>query len=236
MTYGLYAKQIPVLLRSEVDALREWAEHDVAGRICFLVVVTFCGSAAYGFTIGFWRAPEQGVYAAIKFPLVILLATFGNALLNGMVAPLLGINLRFRQSLFAVLTSFAITATILGGVSPILFFLVVNTPTIAESGGRAGSVHAFVLLIQVAVIAVAGVIGNLRLMRLLRYWSGDESAARRVMFCWLGGNLFLGAQLSWNLRPFIGSPDLPIQFLRPDALQGNFYEAVWNSLIRLINT
>jgi hypothetical protein len=30
--------------------------------------------------------------------------------------------------------------------------------------------------------------------------------------------LFLGAQLSWNMRPFIGSPDSDVQFLRDKPL------------------
>jgi hypothetical protein len=39
--------------------------------------------------------------------------------------------------------------------------------------------------------------------------------------------------LSWILRPFIGSPDLPLQFLRPDALHGNFYENVFHTFTGL---
>jgi hypothetical protein len=55
------------------------------------------------------------------------------------------------------------------------------------------------------------------------------------MLAWLTVNLFLGAQLVWNLRPFIGAPELSEQFLRPNALEGNFYEAVGKSFLRLIH-
>jgi LmbE family N-acetylglucosaminyl deacetylase len=40
--------------------------------------------------------------------------------------------------------------------------------------------------------------------------------AWRVISAWLAANLFLGSQLSWILRPFIGSPGLPVEFLRHD--------------------
>jgi hypothetical protein len=40
-----------------------------------------------------------------------------------------------------------------------------------------------------------------------------------------------GMQLTWILRPFFGSPDFPVQFLRPDALKGNFIEG-FISIIR----
>jgi len=47
--------------------------------------------------------------------------------------------------------------------------------------------------------------------------------------------LFLGSQLSWILRPFIGAPGLPVQFIRADALHGNFYEAVFRALGHLLS-
>ena len=40
-------------------------------------------------------------------------------------------------------------------------------------------------------------------------------------------------QLVWILRPFIGLPNLPVEFLRPNAFQGNFFETVFHSVIEL---
>ena len=53
------------------------------------------------------------------------------------------------------------------------------------------------------------------------------------LIAWLAGNGFLGAQFSWVLRPFFGTPRLDVQFLRPDPLRGNFYQTVWHSLEKL---
>jgi hypothetical protein len=85
----------------------------------------------------------------------------------------------------------------------------------------------------VAVISFAGIAANVRLLQLLRQLSGSRTIARRILLAWLAGNLFLGSQLSWILRPFIGSPGLPVEFLRGDALRGNFYEAVFHALKHL---
>jgi len=52
-----------------------------------------------------------------------------------------------------------------------------------------------------------------------------------VLYAWQAGNLFLGSQLSWILRPFIGLPSLPVEFLRTNALHGNFYENVLRSVL-----
>src|SRR5438309_68431 len=81
--------------------------------------------------------------------------------------------------------------------------------------------------------SVYGVMANRRLFGLLRKMNGRDATALSVVFSWLAGNLFLGAQLAWNLRPFIGSPQLAVQFLRDDPLRGNFYEAVWRAFRHL---
>jgi PAS domain S-box-containing protein len=65
---------------------------------------------------------------------------------------------------------------------------------------------------------------------LLAQLGGSRAVALRVQFAWLAGNLFLGSQLSWILRPFIGTPTLPVEFFRDEALKGNFFEAVLHSL------
>jgi hypothetical protein len=188
----------------------------------------------YGAAMGCWRAPLQALYVALKFPLIILLTTLGNAMLNAMLAPLLGINLSIRQSFLAVLMSFTIASAILGSFSPLTAFLVWNTPPLTSDASMWSGTYSFIQLTHVGVIAFAGIVANLRLVQLLRELSGDTKKARRVLVAWLAGNFFLGSQLSWILRPFIGSPALPVQFLRETALKGNFYESVFNTLLHVI--
>ena len=73
----------------------------------------------------------------------------------------------------------------------------------------------------------------MRLFQLLAQLGGSRTVARRVLFAWLAVNLFLGSQLSWTLRPFIGSPLLPVEFFRAAALHGNFYENIFHSLLQI---
>ena len=191
------------------------------------VISIFVGAGFYGAAMGCWRDPWQGVFVAIKFPLIVLLTTLGNGLINGMFAPLLGLNLGFRQSMQAVLISFTIAATILGSFSPLVFFMVWNAPAMSA---HVASAYSFIQLTHVILIAFAGITANVRLVQLLRRLSGSVAVSRRVLFAWLTVNLFLGSQLCWILRPFIGSPGLPVQFLRPDAFRGNFFESVFRSI------
>jgi hypothetical protein len=43
---------------------------------------------------------------------------------------------------------------------------------------------------------------------------------------------FVGTQMAWSLRPFVGSPGLEYEFVR-SGRAGNFYQAVWTSVAGL---
>lgn len=223
--------RLKILLRGDPEQLGRLLYRCERRDLLHCLAVITIGSAVYGFTLGIWRAPLQACYTAIKFPLLIFLTCGANAALNGMLAQVLGSGLSFKQTSLAILMSFAIAALILAGFAPITLFIWYNAPPLESSEAVLG--HSLMLLGHVFAIAFAGVIANQRLLDLLRKQSGPI-AGPRVLFCWLAGNLFLGAQLAWNLRPFIGSPTLAVQFLRDDPMRGNFYEAVWRAFLHLI--
>jgi hypothetical protein len=220
------------LLRGERDAIESWLQGGLGTRLMLHAAVIVVGAGCYGAAMGWWRAPQQALFTAIKFPLILLLTAIGNALINGMLAPLLGLDLPFRRSFAAVVMSFAVASAILGGFAPIIAFIVWNAPPLAATPGVAFA-YSLLKLAHVGVITLAGITGSARLFQLLAHLGGSRAVALRVMTAWLAGNLFLGAQLSWILRPFIGSPDLPLQFLRPNALHGNFYENVFHTFTGL---
>ena len=222
------------LLRGEVSALTAWTADWRVSQVTRDVLLVAVGAGAFGAALGCWRDPWQALYAGLKLPLILLLTAVGNALLNVMLAPLLGLRIKFRQSFLAILASFALAAVILGAFSPLAAFVIWNAPPLTE-GANNSSTHAAILLLLVVVIAFAGITANVRLLQLLRSLAGGRGGALRVLFAWLIANLFFGSQLSWILRPFIGSPGLPVQFVRDDAFNGNFFETVFHSAVRLFN-
>jgi hypothetical protein len=221
--------EIGRLLRGETEIISDWSGRWVTGRFLLHLAVIILGAGLYGATMGWWRAPQQALFVAIKFPLIILMVTAGNALINGLLAPLLGLGIRFYQSFSAIVMSFTVTSAILGAFSPVMAFLIWNAPAMT-SNISSQPTYRIILLAHVAVIALAGTAGNIRLLQLLVLWSGSRAIAMRVLTAWLTGNLFLGTQLTWILRPFIGSPNLPVAFLRANAFHGNFYETIFRSL------
>jgi hypothetical protein len=219
------------LLRGREAVLRRWTMAAGPGQrlLCLFVLAAGCG--AFGAAVGSWRDPLQAGFTALKLPLVVFLTMLGNALLNGMLAPLLGLNLSFRQTFQLILICQTLLALILGSFSPLAGFMVWNTPPLGAIG-TAGS-HSLLLLGLVCAIAFAGVAAHWRLYRFLNGLAPGSPAGRRVFWAWLGANLFLGTQIAWVLRPFVGSPGLPVAFLRPDALKGSFLESVWYALQHL---
>lgn len=226
-----YPARLPVLCRGEAKAISSWLDEQSLRWIIFCGLSIAVCSGVYGATIGLWRAELMALYVAIKFPLLIFLTTICNALLNWMLALMIGAGLTFRQTLMSQLMSFTIASMILAALAPITLFILFNTPSL-ESSDTFG--HSFFMLINVGILALAGIVANVRLYRLLLIKVPRRRLARQVLTAWLAGNLLVGAQLSWNLRPFIGSPNLEIQFLRPNPFDGNFYETVYRSALNII--
>ena len=220
--------QLTALLRGAPDDLREWLENPSRRNIAICVVTIILGFGAYGLTVGLWRAPMMGAYVAFKMPALIFLTLACNGLLNGMLALLLGSGLGFRQSLLAQLLSFSVAALIVGSLSPVLFFMALNAP--APDAENASTAHANYMVIHTALIAYAGVIANVHLARLLVVTTPSKAIAGMTLGAWLAGNAFMGAQFSWILRPFFGTPSLEVAFLRDDPMRGTFYETIWRSM------
>jgi hypothetical protein len=211
------------LLQPQADLL----DDPTPGKIARTAAIAALALAAYGFTTGFWRSPQLGIYVALKMPLLVAGTLCCNGILNGLLGLLLG-GLGFRESLLALLSSFAAAALLLGSLAPVTFMLALDAPPPTSEFAR--SAHSGYLLFHVVVIAIAGIAGTLSLHRILRQRCPSPGIASVTMLAWLAGNGFLGAQFSWILRPFFGSPNLTVQFLRPDAMNGSFYEAVWRAL------
>jgi len=91
--------------------------------------------------------------------------------------------------------------------------------------------HDVLGLSHVLLIAFAGVAAVRRQQRWLREAFPSATHDFRVVTIWLAVNLIVGAQLSWNLRPWFGTPGMEVEFLREDAFHGTLYESVYRMVL-----
>ena len=225
------AEQISEIIRG-IYPLSKLKESKIESVFISLIVITIT-LFIYGFTIGVWRSPIQGIYAGIKFPLVVILTSIINGTINGFLGKLYGANLTLIETIKSILVSYVIAGLLLFSLSPVFLFLVLNAPPLTETGTNFA--YTPILLFHVSAIAIAGVTANLRLVTVVADATSNKTSARKVILAWLLLNLIVGSQLSWNLRPFIGSPNLPVQFIRLNAFDGNFFEAVGRETAKLFN-
>lgn len=223
---------IPELCRGSRGLLHTWLVEYPKQSLLFCIPAIFLGCGAYGFTMGLWQGWEMASYVSIKLPLAIFATLLINGMINGMLAMVLGSGIGFRESVQFLLAGFGLMSVILASLSPITFFMSLHAPSPNDSG--ANQWHSITLLTHTLMIAYAGIVSHRSLLKHLRGFATSPMHGTRTFFAWLAGNLFVGAQISWIMRPFFGSPGLEVQFLRDDPMNGSFYETVLYALGNLL--
>jgi hypothetical protein len=166
--------------------------------------------------------PLQIVYSAVKVPL-LLLATFLISLPSYFVlSTLLGLRRDFGQSLRAVVATQAGLAVILASLAPFTMLWYASSDD-----------HRQALLFNGAMFAIASFSAQWLLRVYYRPLVARNPRHRWLLWGWLLVYAFIAVQMAWLLRPFIGAPDLDVQFLRPEAWDNAYVvvaRLVWRAL------
>lgn len=214
--------------RSDAFFDRVAAGHRLPSLIAWMALSVVISSAGYGWTFGLWRSWLLATYVAIKLPVLLIVTTSLVMLLNWIVAQLMSSDLRFLQVAALTYRAMTIASLALVSLAPISALFALTWPPPAP---REDLAHNLLLLIHVFFIACAGVYGNTSLLRGMKRLCRPGTSIWRLYACWLASNVVVGCQLAWILRPFMGSPNYPVAFLRENALEGNFFEFVFVTII-----
>jgi hypothetical protein len=201
------------------------ADRGLGPVIAWSSLAVLAGAALYGAVFGIWRSPLQAGLSAIKLPLLIFSVTAVSSLINGMLAQVLGSGLSVRQVWTCILVSLAVSSILLGALSPVALFFVLQAPS--STGPETIPAYRMLLLVFTAMIGLCGIIGNVRAYRLLKGMPASAPVAGRVLLAWIGVSGFAGCELSWLFRPFLCCPGKPVAFFRPDAFSSNIFECLW---------
>lgn len=201
-----------------------------------LVVFVAVACGLYGAVLAGWRSPRLCLYVAVKLPMLFLGTISVVAVFNWMTASILGSGLSFKSTVFTVFASMTIGCWILISLVPVSLFFLMSGVSYAGTHDELRYAHNSILMTHILVLALAGVGGNAALLKGLRSVVRPRCPAVGLFLVWLSAFAFVGCQMSWILRPFIGSPFYPVAFMRADCLARNFYEFVFAEVIPFLLT
>jgi hypothetical protein len=176
--------------------------------------------ALYGAVMGSTHSLWQALSSAAKLPILFLATLFICAPTLYFFNVLFGSNQSLTQNVALILTAITVTAVLLLSFAPIILFFLLTT-----------SQYQFFKLLNVGIFAISGVMGVVFLSQGMRIVANDaegDSARRNVLRLWMLLYAFVGSQLAWTIRPFIGAPSIEFELFR--QLGGNFYTNIFASL------
>jgi hypothetical protein len=198
--------------------IREGVELSQKMRAMLISSIAFFAlyGAVMGSTSSLWQALSSGVKLPILFLATLVVCSPTLYFFN----LIFGSNQSLAQNFTLILTAITVTAVLLLSFAPIVLFFLLTT-----------SQYQFFKLLNVGVFAISGIVGVLFLSQGMRVVSesGKEgvSARRSVVRLWILVYAFVGSQMAWTLRPFIGAPSMDFELFR--QLGGNFYANVFAS-------
>lgn len=196
-------------------------------RLLRTVTALLVFSAVYGVVAGSYSGGLQAVSASVKMPLLFLGTLFVCFPAFFVIQLLLGSRLSLMQVSVLVLHALALTTVLLAAFVPVIVFFLIT-----------GADYYFLQLLHVVVIVICGGLGMRALhenLSLVYERHGDyPPQAMAVMKVWIVLFAFVGVQLAWNLRPFVGDRGEPFRLFRD--YEGNFYSALIYSAGELIRS
>lgn len=177
--------------------------------------------ALYGAVMGSTHSLWQALSSGFKLPLLFLATLIVCAPTLYFFNLIFGSNQSLSQNITIILTAITVTSVVLLSFAPIVLFFLLTS-----------SNYQFFKLLNVGVFTVAGIVGVLFLSQGMRLVSGsgaDGGVARlAVVRLWILVYAFVGSQVAWTLRPFIGAPSMNFELFR--QFGGNFYTNIFASL------
>jgi len=199
--------------------IREGVELSRKMRAMLISSIAFF--ALYGAVMGSTHSLWQTLSSAVKLPLLFLATLVVCSPTLYFFNLIFGSNQSLAQNFTLILTAITVTAVLLLSFAPIVLFFLLTT-----------SHYQFFKLLNVGVFSISGIVGVLFLTQGMRIVSdsGKEGvqARRNVVRLWILIYAFVGSQMAWTLRPFIGAPRLQFELFR--QLGGNFYANIFASI------
>ncbi len=190
----------------------------IFAQLGLMTIFTF----GYGLIMGSYNSFTQAMFTGLKLWLLLnltLLICFPSFYIVQLV---LGSKIKMKQLFVILLSGFVMTTTIMLAFAPIVLFFQMS-----------GDNYHFLQLLHVFIFVFSGFFGMRTVLEALK--SAFESTGvypkigLSVFRIWVLIFAFVSIQLAWNLRPFLGSKEMPFEMIRSET-RGNFYSTMFNAV------
>jgi hypothetical protein len=184
----------------------------------------FLFSFLYGVVMGSYNGVLQSLVTGIKVPCLIFLSLLICFPALYVIQYMIGSTMTIYQMANIIFSGFIVFTTISLSFAPIVIFFMVTSNN-----------YSFLKLLHVAIFTFSGIFTVKTIINGLTYSCEKKNIypklGMRIFKIWIVILAFVSSQLAWNLRPFVGSRDLPFELFR--KRESNFYVAVIQSAVHL---
>jgi len=198
----------------------EFSRKYVLKQVLFIFLFTLL----YGIVMGSYNGFLQSLVTGIKVPCLIFLSLLICFPALFVIQYMIGSTMTLSQMANIILSGFFVFSTIALSFAPIVIFFMITSDN-----------YAFLKLLHVAIFTFSGIFAVKTIISGLSYSCEKKNIypklGMRIFKIWIVIFAFVASQLAWNLRPFVGSRDLPFELFR--ERESNFYVAVMQSVAHL---
>ncbi len=218
LRFSDWISSLDLLLRG---GLIDAPERPAGGRFVRLLACTALFGGGYGLIMGTFSGfsrdhAVQLIYSSVKVPLLLLFSFLISLPSYFVLNSLCGLRRDFSDAMRALAATQAGLTVILASFAP---FTAVWYLSSAD--------YTSAVVFNGVMFLAASATAQLLLRRYYGPLLRRHPRHRWMLACWLVLYSFVAIQLAWVLRPFIGNPAIPPQFLRPDVFAENAYEVVF---------
>ena len=157
----------------------------------------------------------QVLYSALKLPLWLLATSSLCTPAYFVLCTAFGLRDDFRESLRAILSGQAVLTIVLASLAPVVAFAYVS-----------GIEYEQAKVFNAVLFAVGTFGAQITTRRLFRPLIAARPAHGAMLGVWTALYVFVGVQMAWTLRPFIGHPGMPTTFFRSGAFTNAYVEVM----------
>jgi hypothetical protein len=206
----------------EILSDSDFSKKYVVRQILFILLFSFI----YGIVMGSYNGFLQSIVTGIKIPCLIFLSLLVCFPALYVIQYMIGSTMSIYQMTNIILSGFLVFSTIALSFAPIAVFFMITSRN-----------YAFLKLLHVAIFSFSGIFAVKTIINGLTFSCEKKNIypklGMKIFKIWVIILAFVSSQLAWNLRPFVGSQDLPFELFRNRA--SNFYVAVIQSGVDLFN-